>query len=112
MSMSLHWFGVSRLQTELLGWAAKLAPLVQDRPGLRAAVDSTLAYRAVIAEQLDTAQQRARSALADAPDDQSRCRAMEALGDSGLFLGDSTMPQRWYGELATDGSRAGRPTTN
>ena len=107
LSMALHWFGVSRLQTELLGWAAKLAPLVQDQPGLRAAVDSTLAYRAVIAEQLDTAQQRARSALADAPDDQSRCRAMEALGDSALFLGELDDAQRWYGELATTGQRAG-----
>ena len=76
MSMSLHWFGVSRLHTELLGWAAKLAPLVQDRPDLRAAVDSSIAYRYVIAEQLDFAQQRARSALADAADDQTRCRAL------------------------------------
>ena len=55
MSMSLHWFGVSRLHTELLGWAAKLAPLVQDRPELRSPVDSSLAYRYVIAEQLDFA---------------------------------------------------------
>ena len=57
-------------------------PLVQDRPDLRAAVDSSIAYRYVIAEQLDSAQQRARSALADAADDQTRCRALEALGDS------------------------------
>ena len=92
MSMSLHCFGVSRLHTELLGWVAKLAPLVQDRPDLRAAVDSSIAYRHVIAEQLDSAQQRARSALVDAADDQTRCRAMEALADSSLFQGDLERP--------------------
>ena len=92
--MSLHWFAVSRLHTELLGWAAKLAPLVQDRPDLRAAVDSSIAYRYVIAEQLDLAQQRARSALADAADDQTRCRALEALGDSCIFQGDLDQAQQ------------------
>ena len=107
MSMSLHWFGVSRLLTELLGWAAKLAPLVQDRPDLRAAVDSSLAYRSVIAEQLDSAQQRAHSALADAADDQTRCRALEALGDSCLFLGDLDNAHRWFTELMAVGQRAG-----
>ena len=107
MSMSLHWFAVSRLHTELLGWAAKLAPLVQDRPDLRAAVDSSIAYRYVIAEQLDLAQQRARSALADAADDQTRCRALEALGDSCIFQGDLDQAQSWWSELATVGRRAG-----
>ncbi len=107
MSMSLHRFGVSRLQTELLGWAATLSPLVQDRPDLRAAVDSSLSYRSVIAEQLDSAQQRAHSALADAADDQTRCRAMEALGDACLFLGDLEQALRWWSELATVGRLAG-----
>ena len=107
MSMSLHWFAVSRLHTELLGWAAKLAPLVQDRPDLRAAVDSSIAYRYVIAEQLDSAQQRARSALTDAADDQTRCRALEALGDSCIFQGDLDQARSWWSELATVGRRAG-----
>ncbi len=107
ISMSLHWFGVSRLLTELLGWAAKLAPLVQDRPDLRAAVDSSLAYRSVIAEQLDSAQQRAHSALADAADDQTRCRALEALGDSCIFLGELDRARSWWSELVTVGRRAG-----
>lgn len=107
MSMALHRFGVSRLQTELLGWAAKLPPLVQDRPDLRAAVDSTLAYRAVIAEQLDSARQRAQAALADAADDQTRCRALEALGDSCLFLGKLDDGLDWWSELATVGERSG-----
>lgn len=106
MSMSLHRFGVSRLQTELLGWAAKLAPLVQDQPHLRAAVDSSLSYRSVIAEQLDSAQQRGHSALADAADDQTRCRALEALGDACLFLGDLEQAVRWWSELVTVGARA------
>jgi len=106
MSMSLHWFGVSRLHTELLGWAAKLAPLVQDRPDLRAAVDSSIAYRYVIAEQLDLARQRARSALADAADDQTRCRALEALGDTCIFQGDLDQAHSWWSELATVGRRA------
>ena len=107
LSMSLHRFGVSRLQTEVLGWAAKLSPLVQDRPDLRAAVDSTLAYRAVIAEQLETAQQRAHTALADASEDATRCRAMEALGDSLLFLGELEEGLRWWSELAEVGARSG-----
>ena len=107
MSMSLHWFGVSRLHTELLGWAAKLAPLVQDRPDLRAAVDSSIAYRYVIAEQLGFAQQRARRALADAADDQTRCRALEALGDSCIFQGDLDQAHRWWSELVEVGRRAG-----
>jgi predicted ATPase len=107
MSMSLHWFGVSRLLTELLGWAAKLAPLVQDRADLRAAVDSSLAYRSVIAEQLDSAQQRAHSALSDAADDQTRCRALEALGDSCLFLGNLDNAHRWFAELMAVGQRSG-----
>ena len=107
MSMSLHWFGVSRLLTELLSWAAKLTPLVQDRPDLRAAVDSSLAYRSVIAEQLDSAQQRAHSALTDAADDQTRCRALEALGDSCLFLGDLDDARRWFAELMAVGQRSG-----
>ena len=107
MSMSLHWFGVSRLHTELLGWAAKLAPLVQDRPDLRAAVDSSIAYRYVIAEQLGFAQQRARRALADAADDQTRCRALEALGDSCIFQGDLDQAHRWWSELVKVGRRAG-----
>ena len=108
MSMSLHWFGVSRLHTELLGWAAKLAPLVQDRPDLRAAVDSSIAYRYVIAEQLDFAQQRARSALADAADDQTRCRALEALADSCLFQGDLDQAHSWWSELVKVGRRSGK----
>ena len=107
MSMSLHRFGVSRLLTELLDWAAKLAPLVQDRPDLRAAVDSSVAYRYVIAEQLDSAQQRARSALADAADDQTRCRALEALGDSCLFQGELAAAHAWWSELVEVGRRAG-----
>ena len=107
MSMSLHRFGVSRLHTELLGWAAKLAPLVQDRPGLRAAVDSSVAYRYVIAEQLDAAEQKAHSALANAADDQTRCRALEALGDSCLFQGDLDLARRWWSELIRVGQRAG-----
>jgi len=107
MSMSLHWFAVSRLHTELLGWATKLAPLVQDRPDLRAAVDSSIAYRYVIAEQLDSAQQRARSALTDAADDQTRCRALEALGDSCIFQGDLDQARSWWSELETVGRRAG-----
>lgn len=107
MSMALHRFGVSRLQTEVLGWAAKLTPLVQDRPDLRAAVDSTLAYRAVIAEQLDSARQRANNALADAADDQTRCRALEALGDACLFLGELDEGGRYWTELAETGDRAG-----
>ena len=107
MSMSLHRFGVSRLHTELLGWAAKLAPLVQDRPDLRAAVDSSIAYRYVIAEQLDAAEQKAHSALADAADDQTRCRALEALGDSCIFQGDLDQARSWWSELATVGRRAG-----
>ena len=107
MSMSLHRFGVSRLQTELLGWAAKLTPVIQDRPDLRAAVDSSLSYRSVIAEQLDSAQQRAHSALVDAADDQTRCRALEALGDACLFLGDLEQAVRWWSDLATVGRRAG-----
>ncbi len=107
MSMSLHWFGVSRLHTELLGWAAKLTPLVQDRPDLRAAVDSSIAYRYVIAEQLDLARQRARSALADAADDQTRCRALEALGDSCIFQGDLDQAHSWWSELVKVGRRSG-----
>jgi len=107
MSMSLHFFGVSRLHTELLGWVAKLAPLVQARPDQRAAVDSSIAYRHVIAEQLDSAQQRARSALADAADDQTRCRALEALEDSALFQGDLEEARRWSSELVTVARRAG-----
>jgi predicted ATPase len=107
MSMSLHWFGVSRLHTELLGWAGKLAPLVQDRPDLRAAVDSSIAYQYVIAEQLDFAQQRARSALADAADDQTRCRALEALGDSCIFQGDLDQAHSWWSELVKVGRRSG-----
>ncbi|MGK2879394.1 MAG: ATP-binding protein [Mycobacterium sp.] len=107
MSMALHRFGVSRLQTELLGWAAKLSPLVHERPDLRANLDSTLAYRSVIAEQLDTAQHRAHSALADAVDDQTRCRALEALGDSALFVGNLEQALRWFSELGIVGRRAG-----
>lgn len=107
MSMALHRFAVSRLQTEILGWAPKLSPLVQSTPELRAAVDSSLAYRCVIAEQLDSAQQRAHSALADAADDQTRCRAIEALGDCGLFLGELDDAARWWAELTSVGSGCG-----
>src|SRR5215470_15261644 len=88
MSTALHWFAVSRLHTDVLGWAAKLQPLVQGRPDLRAAVDSSIAYLHVIAEQLDSAAELARAALADAADDQTRCRALEALADCALFQGD------------------------
>ena len=106
MSMSLHYFGVSRLHTELLGWVGKLTPLVQDRPDLRAAVDSSIAYRHVIAEQLDSAQQRARGALVDAADDLTRCRATEALADCSLFQGDLDAARSWGSELVTLAHRA------
>src|SRR4029078_7246730 len=36
MSMALHWFGVSRLHTDVLGWAAKLEPLVEEPAGAAA----------------------------------------------------------------------------
>jgi hypothetical protein len=100
-------FAVSRLHTELHGWGTKLAPLVQDRPDLRAVGDSSIAYRYVIAEQLDSAQQRARSALADAADDQTRCRALEALGGSFIFQGDLDQARSWWSELVTVGRCAG-----
>ena len=106
MSMALHWFGVSRLHTDVLGWAAKLEPLVQDRPGLRAAVDSSIAYLHVIAEQLDSAQQLARGALADAADDHTRCRALEALADCALFEGDLEGARSWSSQLVTVARRA------
>ena len=106
MSMALHWFGVSRLHTDVLGWAAKLEPLVRDRPELRAAVDSSIAYLHVIAEQLDSAQQLARGALADAADDQTRCRALEALADCALFQGDLEAARSWSSELVTVARRA------
>src|SRR6185295_10127204 len=90
MSMALHWFGVSRLHTDVLGWAAKLEPLLQDRPGLRAAVNSSIAYLHVIAEQLDSAQQLARRALADCA----------------LFQGDLEAARSWSSELVTVARRA------
>lgn len=107
LSMCLHRFGVSRLHAEVLGWAAKLVPLVQDRPELRAAVDSSLAYRAVIAEQLDTAEQRARSALGGEADGPTRCRALEALSDRALFTGDLDGAVRLARQLADAGRRGG-----
>src|ERR1700754_849130 len=49
MSTALHWFGGSGLHTDVLGWAAKLEPLVQHRPDQHAAVVSSTAYLHVIA---------------------------------------------------------------
>ncbi|WP_160112720.1 BTAD domain-containing putative transcriptional regulator [Mycobacterium sp. 3519A] len=106
MSTALHWFGVSRLHTEVLGWAAKLQPLVADRPDLRAAVDSSVAYLHVIAEQLDVAHRLADGALADASDDQTRCRALEVLADCALFTGDLEAARSWSSELVTVARRA------
>lgn len=106
MSMVLHWFAVSRLHTDVLGWAAKLQPLVQDQPDLRAAVDSSIAYLHVIAEQLDSAHSLARSALDDAADDQTRCRALEALADCALFGGDLEAARDWASQLVTVAVRA------
>ena len=109
MSMALHWFAVSRLHTDVLGWAAKLEPLVRHRPELRAAVDSSIAYLHVIAEQLDSAQELARGALADAADDQTRCRALEALADCALFQGDLEAARDWSSQLVTVAVRAREP---
>jgi predicted ATPase/DNA-binding SARP family transcriptional activator len=106
MSTALHWFAVSRLNTDVLGWAAKLEPLVQDRPALRAAVLSSTAYLHVIAEQLDSAEQLARDALVDADDDQTRCRALEVLADCALFQGDLEAARDWSSELVTVARRA------
>ena len=109
MSMALHWFAVSRLHTDVLGWAAKLEPLVRHRPELRAAVNSSIAYLHVIAEQLDSAQELARGALADAADDQTRCRALEALADCALFQGDLEAARDWSSQLVTVAVRAREP---
>jgi len=106
MSMALHWFAVSRLNTDVLGWAAKLEPLVRHRPELRAAVNSSIAYLHVIAEQLDSAQDLARRALADAADDQTRCRALEALADCALFQGNLEGARDWSSQLVTVAVRA------
>ncbi len=106
MSMALHWFAVTRLHTDVLGWAVKLEPFVQHRPNLRAAVDSSTAYLHIIAEQAGTAQQLARRALADAEDDQTRCRALEALADSTIFQGDLEAARTWSSELVTVARRA------
>ena len=107
MSMSLHRFGVSRLHTELLGWAAKLAPLVQDRPDLRAAVNSSIAYRYVIAEQLDAC--RAESAQR-ARQRRRRPDPVSCAGSTRRLLHFSgrprSSPQLVVG-LATVGRRAG-----
>jgi hypothetical protein len=70
-------------------------------------VDSSIAYRHVIAEQLDSAQHRAHSALADAADDQTRCRALEALEDCTIFQGNLEDARRWSSELVTVARRAG-----
>ena len=109
MSMALHWFAVSRLHTDVLGWAAKLESLVRHRPELRAAVNSSIAYLHVIAEQLDSAQELARGALADAADDQTRCRALEALADCALFQGDLEAARDWSSQLVTVAVRAREP---
>jgi hypothetical protein len=107
LSVNLHWFGVSRLHTELLGWAAKLTPLVQDRPALAAAVDATLSYRLVIAEQLDSARVRAQGAIRTSSEHSTRAHALEALGDSSLFEGDLPAAYDHYGALSRVGLAMG-----
>jgi predicted ATPase len=101
MSTALHWFAVSRLNTDILGWAAKLEPLLLDSPGLHASVVSSMAYMHIIAEQLDSAHRLARSAIDDADDDQTRCRALEVLADCALFQGDLDAARDWSTELVT-----------
>ena len=80
-----------------------------NRPELRAAVNSSIAYLHVIAEQLYSAQELARGALADAADDQTRCRALEALADCALFQGDLEAARDWSSQLVTVAVRAREP---
>ncbi|HEY9315428.1 AfsR/SARP family transcriptional regulator [Williamsia sp.] len=107
LSVNLHWFGVSRLHTELLGWASKLTPLVQHRPELAAAVDATLSYRLVIAEQLEPALIRATDAIRASSDHRTRAHALEALGDCRLFEGDLTAAYGHYDMLSGVGVAIG-----
>jgi hypothetical protein len=62
----------------------------------------------VIAEQIDSARERALGALQDTVADETRCRALEALADAALFRGDLTDAEKWSTDLAVAGARAGQ----
>lgn len=87
LSASLHLFAVSTLDEEVLGWAARMVPRLDERDPQAATAHASVAARLVQAGQLPAAVARARLALDLADQDGPRLRALETLTDAAIYDG-------------------------
>jgi predicted ATPase/DNA-binding SARP family transcriptional activator len=104
LSRSLYLFGVSRLQDQVLGWAARLGPLLagstSDDRELLAGVNASIAYWLVVSGDLAAARRRAELAFGTGADQLTRIHALDSLCDIALFEGRLDEAQTRTAEMA------------
>ncbi|WP_421733521.1 BTAD domain-containing putative transcriptional regulator [Cellulomonas sp.] len=87
LSGALHVHATGTMNDEILGWAARLGPVLADDDPEGAAAQVSVAARLVVGGELRAGEQRARRALEVADDDRVRMTALEVLGDVALYDG-------------------------
>ncbi|KRD45369.1 hypothetical protein ASE38_15545 [Cellulomonas sp. Root930] len=87
LSGALHVHATGTMNDEILGWAARLGPVLDDDDPSGAAAQVSVAARLVVGGELQAGEHRARRALEVAPDDRVRMTALEVLGDVALYDG-------------------------
>lgn len=85
LTASLHLFAMSGQHDEVLGWAAKLVPLLAGRPS--AAVEAAVAARLVLAGEVAAGRDRAQRAMAASPDPGTSLAALDVLVDAAVYEG-------------------------
>uniref|UniRef100_UPI0028F0F745 hypothetical protein n=1 Tax=uncultured Cellulomonas sp. TaxID=189682 RepID=UPI0028F0F745 len=100
---SLHVHALATMSDEILGWAARLGPVLPDDDPAGAAAQVSVATRLVLGGELAAGEHRARRALEVATDDVVRMAALEVVGDVALYdgrLDDAAVTGAQIAELA------------
>jgi hypothetical protein len=87
LSGALHLHATGTMNDEILGWAARLGPVLAADDPAGAAAQVSVASRLVVGGELKAGEHRARQSLQVAPDDRVRVAALEVLGDVALYDG-------------------------
>jgi predicted ATPase/DNA-binding SARP family transcriptional activator len=99
LSAALHVLAVSTLDDEVLGWAARLVPHLDDGDPRLAPAHAGVAAHLTQAGQLTAAAARARRALALDPEPRVRLAALEVLADAAIYDGQLTLCGEIAGEM-------------
>lgn len=87
LSGALHLHAMATLNDEMLGWAARLGPVIPDDDPAGAAAQVSVATRLVLGGELEAGRARAQRALDVTTEDRVRVLALEMLADIELYEG-------------------------